>query len=121
MVRGVRGATTVESNSAEAIREASQRLISAIVERNRIELKQIVSVVFSATSDLDAETPAYGVRLLGWASIPLFCTQEMEVPGGLPRCIRVLMHINANKSQDEIRHVYLDGAVVLRPDIAEGG
>ncbi len=121
MVRGVRGAITVESNTAEAIREASRRLLSTIVDHNRIELGQIISVIFSATKDLDVETPAYGARRMGWTSIPLFCTQEMEVPNALARCIRVLVHVNSEKSQDEIRHVYLDGAVVLRPDIAEGG
>ncbi len=121
MVRGVRGAITVELNSADAIGEASRRLLSAIVDVNRIELEQIVSVIFSATTDLDAETPALGLRQMGWTSIPLFCTQEMEVPDGLPRCIRVLVHVNTGKSQNEMRHVYLDGAVTLRPDIAEGG
>ncbi len=121
MVRGVRGAITVELNSADAIGEASRRLLSAIVDANRIELEQIASVIFSATKDLDAETPALGARQMGWTSIPLFCTQEMEVPDGLPRCLRVLVHVNTEKPQDEMRHVYLDGAVVLRPDIAEGG
>ncbi|MDE2845617.1 MAG: chorismate mutase [Gemmatimonadota bacterium] len=121
MVRGVRGATTVESNTAEAIREASRRLLSTIVDRNRIELEEIVSVFFTTTKDLDVETPAFGARQMGWTSIPLFCMQEMEVSDGLPKCIRVLVHVNTEKLQDEIRHVYLDGAVVLRPDIAEGG
>ena len=120
MVRGVRGAITVGSNTAEAIRKAARRLLLTIVEQNRIELDQIVSVIFSATKDLDAETPAFGARQIGWTSIPLFCTQEMEVPEGLARCIRVLIHVNTDKPQDEIRHVYLDGATVLRPDIAEG-
>lgn len=121
MVRGVRGAITVESNTAESIRKASRRILSEIVDQNRIELDQIASVIFSATKDLDVETPAYGARQMGWTSIPLFCTQEMEVPGGLARCIRVLVNVNTETPQDEIRHVYLDGAVVLRPDIAEGG
>ncbi len=121
MVRGIRGAITVESNTAEAIRSAVHRLLSTIVDRNGIELERIASVVFSVTKDIDAESPAFGARQMGWTSIPLFCTQEMEVPEGLARCVRVLIHINTDKSQDEIRHVYLDGAVVLRPDIAEGG
>ena len=119
MVRGVRGAITVGSNTAEAIREASRRVLTTIVDENDIELDQIASVIFSATKDLDVETPAFGAREMGWTAIPLFCTQEMEVPEGLARCIRVLIHVNTDKPQDEIRHVYLDGAVVLRPDIAE--
>ncbi len=118
MVRGVRGAITVESNTAEAIQKAVHRLLSAIVARNGIEQEEIASVIFSTTKDIDAETPAFGARQMGWTSIPLFCTQEMEVPEALARCIRVLIHVNTDKSQDEIRHVYLDGAVVLRPDIA---
>ena len=121
MVRGIRGAITVESNTAEAIRSAAHRLLTTIVARNGIELEQIASVIFSATKDIDAETPAFEARQMGWTSVPLFCTQEMEVPDGLARCIRVLIHVNTDKSQDEIRHVYLDGAVVLRPDIAKGG
>lgn len=118
MVRGVRGAITVESNTAEAIRNAAHRLLAAIMDRNGIELEQIASVVFSVTKDIDAESPAYGVRQMGLVAVPLFSLQEMEVPGSLARCVRVLVHINTDKSQDEIRHVYLDGAVVLRPDIA---
>ena len=118
MVRGVRGAITVESNTAEAIRSAAHRLLTTIMDRNGIELEQIASVVFSVTKDIDAESPAYGVRQMGLVDVPLFSLQEMEVPGSLARCVRVLVHINTDKSQDEIRHVYLDGAVVLRPDIA---
>lgn len=118
MVRGVRGAITVESNTAEAIRRAVHRLLAAMVARNGIEQEEIASVIFSTTKDIDAETPAFGARQMGWTSIPLFCTQEMEVPEVLARCIRVLIHVNTDKSQDEIRHVYLDGAVALRPDIA---
>lgn len=120
MVRGVRGAISVESNTAESIRSAVRRLLTTMVARNGIEEEKIASVIFTATKDIDAESPAFGARQMGWTSIPLFCTQEMEVPEALARCIRVLIHVNTDKSQDEIRHVYLDGAVVLRPDIAGG-
>ena len=121
MVRGVRGAITVESNTVEAIRTATCRLLTTIVDHNRIESEEIASVIFTATKDIDAESPAYGARQMGWTSIPLFCAQELEVPDTLAMCIRVLVHVNTDKSQDEMRHVYLDGAVTLRPDIAEGG
>ena len=118
MVRGVRGAITVESNTAEAIRRAVHRLLGTIVARNGIEPEKVASVIFSTTKDIDAESPAFGARQMGWTSIPLFCTQEMEVPDSLALCIRVLIHVNTDKSQDEMRHAYLDGAFVLRPDIA---
>ncbi len=121
MVRGVRGAITVESNTVEAIRTATCRLLTTIVDHNRIDSEEIASVIFTTTKDIDAESPAYGARQMGWTSIPLFCAQELEVPDTLPRCIRVLVHVNTDKSQNEMRHVYLDGAVTLRPDIAEGG
>lgn len=121
MVRGIRGAITVESNTAEAIRTASRRLLSTIIDQNGIDLEDIISVIFTATKDIDAESPAFGLRQMGWTTIPLFCAQEMEVPDALAMCIRVLVHLNTDKSQDETRHVYLDGAVALRPDIAEGG
>lgn len=121
MVRGVRGAVTVESNTVEAIRTATCRLLTTIVDQNRIDSEEIASVIFTATKDIDAESPAYGARQMGWTSIPLFCAQELEVPDMLAMCIRVLVHVNTDKSQDEMRHVYLDGAVALRPDIAEGG
>ena len=120
MVRGIRGAITVKTNTDQAIRESTCQLLAKIVEQNNIELGQIVSVIFSATKDLDAETPAYGARLMGWTSIPLFCTLEMEVPNTLTKCIRVLLHINTDKSQEDIQHIYLEGAKVLRPDLTEG-
>jgi len=120
MVRGIRGAITVEQNTADSIQRATQRLLQTIVERNQLELDQVVSVMFSVTSDLDAESPPYGARLIGWTSIPLFCAQEMVVKDGLSRCVRVLIHTNSEKQQQEIRHVYLDGATALRPDLAEG-
>jgi chorismate mutase len=120
MIRGVRGAISVEANTVEAIREATRRLLTELVERNRIRLEDIASVFFTGTPDLDVEVPARGAREMGWTLIPMFCMREMEVQDGLPRCIRVLAHINTDKSQTEIIHVYLGEAARLRPDLVQG-
>lgn len=121
MMRGIRGAITVEANTAEAIRSATQKLLNTLVEWNALPLEDIVSVFFTATTDLDEEVPARAARELGWTSVPLFCMQEMATKNGLPRCIRVLAHVNTEKSQQAIKHVYLGEAVRLRPDLAQGG
>jgi len=125
--RGIRGATTVEANTKEAILEATKELLQAIVEANGLREEEIASILFTTTQDLNAEFPALAARLLGWAHVPLLCSHEMAVPGSLPRCLRVLMHVNTEKGPQEIVHVYLRGAKALRPDIeftgpsAEGG
>lgn len=120
-MRGIRGAITVEANTAEAIRSATQKLLNTLVEWNAIQVEDIVSVFFTATTDLDEEVPARGAREMGWTSVPLFCMQEMSAKNALPRCIRVLAHVNTKKSQNAIKHVYLGDAVRLRPDLAQGG
>lgn len=116
---GVRGAIDVPSNQAEEILEATQSLLKELIVENAIRIGQIASVVFSATPDLDAVAPAKAARDMGWTKTPLFCVQEMLVKGSLPRCIRVLMHVNGDRNQDEVRHVYLGAARSLRPDWAE--
>ena len=121
MVRGIRGAITVDSNTKDAIREATKRLLTVIIERNHIAFEDIASVFFTGTTDLDEEVPARAARNMGWTSVPMFCMQEMMVKDGLPLCIRVMIHVNTNKQQQEIQHVYLGEAARLRPDLAEGG
>ena len=116
---GVRGAIDVPSNQAEEILEATQSLLKELIVENAIRIGQIASVVFSATPDLDAVAPAKAARDMGWTKTPLFCVQEMLVKGSLPRCIRVLMHVNGDRNQDEVRHVYLGAARSLRSDWAE--
>jgi len=116
--RGVRGATTVTENSAEAILEATRELLQAIVAANSIDEPDIASVILTATPDLDAVYPAVAARQLGWTRTALMCVQEMAVPGILPRCVRVLIHWNTDRSLDELRHVYLREARSLRPDLA---
>ncbi len=116
--RGVRGAITVDHNDREAILSATRRMLALVIRRNDIERLDVASAQFTVTKDLDAEFPALAARQLGWIDVPLLCGYEISVPGSLPLCIRVLLHWNTNKTQDEIQHVYLEGAERLRPDLA---
>lgn len=119
VVRGIRGAITVERDDADAILDATERLLSAIVEENRIDPAQIASALFTATPDLTAAFPAAAARRMGWTLVPLLNFTEIGVAGGLARCVRVLIHLNTELAQDEIAHVFLEGARVLRPDLIE--
>jgi chorismate mutase len=116
--RGVRGATTADANTEDAILAATRELLAQLVGANGIEPPDIASVYFTATPDLNAAFPAKAARQLGWLDTALMCAQEMDVPGQPPRCIRVLIHWNTGRPQAEIEHVYLRGAVALRPDRA---
>ncbi len=116
--RGVRGATTVESNSREAILEETRKLLALMIRFNDIDSEDVASATFTLTRDLDAEFPALAARQLGWRDVPLLCSYELNVPGSLQKCIRILVHWNTEKSQREITHVYLNGAQKLRPDLA---
>ncbi|GBD10944.1 Chorismate mutase AroH [bacterium HR23] len=112
--RGIRGATTASANTREAILEATRELLQALVSANALDTKDIAAVIFTTTTDLNAEFPAVAARQMGWETVPLMCSHEMQVPDGLPRCIRVLMLVNTTKGQEEIRHMYLREAVNLR-------
>jgi len=116
--RGIRGAITVESDSAAAILAASRDLLSQIVTANGVDPADIASVLFTVTADLSAAFPAQAARELGWHQVPLMDAQEIPVPGSLARCIRVLIHWNTTKSQAEIQHIYLGQAATLRPDLS---
>jgi len=118
-VRGIRGATTATENGAAAICAATDELLRAILERNNIDIAEIASAFFTTTPDLTAEFPAYAARGLGWLTVPLLCGHEMNVPDALPRCIRVLIHLNTDLPQDAMRHAYLREAVTLRRDLVE--
>lgn len=119
-VRGIRGAITAAENKEEAILEAARSLLEAMAAANPgLAAEDIASAWFTTTPDLNAAYPAKAARQLGWQQVPLLCTQEIPVPGGLPLCVRVLLHWNTEKKQDEIKHVYLGGAVALRPDLAK--
>jgi chorismate mutase len=117
--RGVRGATTVEHNSRDEILTATRQLLALMIRQNDIRGEDVASAVFSATVDLNAEFPALAARQLGWLDVPLLCTHEMSVPGALPRCIRVLIHWNTDKQQNEVTHVYVKEATRLRPDLSQ--
>lgn len=114
--RGIRGATTVAADTSEAILEATRELLEAIVRENGLLPSDIVSVIFTVTPDLTAEYPARAARELGWNDLALLGAVEMRVPGGLARCIRVLLHVNTDRPASSLRHVYLRGAKALRPD-----
>jgi chorismate mutase len=112
----LRGAVSVERNDADAILEATKTLMLEILERNALTPEVVVSCIFTATTDLDAEFPAAAARALGFQSVPLLCAQEIAVPESLPRVIRVLIHYHA--SDDHVaRHVYLGEAAALRADL----
>jgi len=113
-LRGIRGAITVEKNSQEEIVSATKLLLAEISKANLFEIEEIASVIFSTTKDLNAEFPAVAARELGWKETPLLCTNEIDVPGSLPRCIRVLLLVNCPVKQSEIKHIYLKEAVNLR-------
>ncbi|MEA3336548.1 MAG: prephenate dehydratase [Chloroflexota bacterium] len=116
--RGVRGAITVDHNTSEAILQETRRLLALMIQLNEIKPGDVASVIFTTTRDLTAEYPALAARQLGWLDAPLLCGHEMDVPGGLPRCVRVLIDWNTERAADEIVHVYLRGARNLRPDKA---
>jgi chorismate mutase len=116
-VRGVRGAITVERDDPAEMLDATERLLKEIVAENAIDADDIASALFTLTPDLVSQFPAAAARRIGWVRVPLLNFTEIGVPGGLPRVIRVLLHVNTEKRQDEIVHVYLEGARVLRPDL----
>jgi chorismate mutase len=116
--RGVRGATTVLANDREEILTATRQLLALMVRRNGIEKQDVASAIFTTTVDLDAEFPALAARQLGWLDVPLLCGHELNVPGSLPLCIRVLVHWNTERAQSDVEHVYIRDAVRLRPDLS---
>ena len=117
MVRGLRGATTVDVDSTEQVTERSQELMRKLMERNDLVEDDIVSALFTATADVTSVFPATAVREIGFGAVPLLCAAEIAVPGAMPLCIRVLLHAYTTRTRDEIHHVYLHGAQGLRDDL----
>jgi chorismate mutase len=117
VVRGIRGAITVERDEPALLLDATERLLREIVAQNGVVPDDIASALFTLTPDLRSQFPAAAARRMGWTLVPLLNFTEIGVPGGLERCIRVLVHVNTEKSAQQIKHVYLDGARVLRPDL----
>jgi chorismate mutase len=119
LCRGVRGATTADANSREEILTATRQLLALMIRVNGIQPEDVGSAVFSLTSDLNAEFPALAARQLGWLDVPLLCTYEVDVPGSLRKCVRILIHWNTDKPQRDIHHIYIKEAVRLRPDLSK--
>lgn len=116
-VRALRGATTVEADTEEAMDTAVQTLIREMLERNGIANEDIVSILFTSTEDLTSTFPATPARLMGLGDVPLLSAREISVPHATPRCVRVLMHFNTERARSELRHVYLEGARGLNDDL----
>lgn len=120
MIRGIRGATTVTKNEKETILEETNRLLQKIIEKNELQPEDVISVQFTMTDDLDAVYPAVALRHMeGWNLIPMMCLPELKIKGSLEKCIRALFYVKTEKSQQEIKHIYLNKAVQLRPDLVE--
>lgn len=117
-IRGIRGATAVESDQSDLILSATRELLLSICEANpALKTDDIASIFFTVTDDLSAVHPALAARQLGWGAVPLMCAREIPVPNSLPLCIRVLIHWNTELNQDAVHHVYLGQATRLRPDL----
>lgn len=118
--RGIRGATTVERNDREEILDATKELLQLMIDKNDLRAEDIASAIFTVTEDLDAVHPALAARskAIGWMDVSLMCAREIPVPGSLGKCIRVLLHVNTTRTNAEIQHVYIRGAVNLRPTYA---
>jgi chorismate mutase len=120
-VRGIRGATTAEANSAEAISEATEELLTELIRLNGLDKDEVCFAYFTTTHDLTAEFPAYAARRLGWIEVPLLCGHDMDVrlpnPRGVPMCIRILLLYNTAKPQSAMRFAYLRGARAIQADL----
>ena len=117
-VRGIRGAISVEADDPAQIREATRELMEEVLKRNEIsDFYEIISAVFTTTNDLVSAFPAEAARHIGMTTVPLLCALEIPVPGSMPRCIRILLHVNSDRKPSEIEHVYLKDAAKLRPDM----
>ena len=114
--RGIRGATTVDTNTKEDILKATRELLQDMVKANDVRGEDVASILFTTTSDLNATFPAEAARELGLSQVPLLCGQEIDVPGSLPMCLRILILFNTGKTAEDIVHVYLKDAKKLRPD-----
>lgn len=116
-VRALRGATTVDDDTAEQLTARTVALLEEMLERNGVDHEEIVSILFTATDDLHCAFPAAAARTMGLGDVPLICARELDIVGATPRCVRVMMHLWTERSRVELRHVYLEGAKGLRDDL----
>jgi chorismate mutase len=117
MVRAVRGAITCENDTPEEVNEATQELLLAMMERNDLVHDDVISIIFTTSIDLTSAFPATCARGIGFGDIPLLCASEINVPGAMPKCIRVMMHVYTARARVDVRHVYLRSAQSLRDDL----
>jgi chorismate mutase len=118
-VRAIRGAIQVDANERAEVLTGTSELVTEVMDRNGLTTDDVISVIFTATGDLNAEFPALAARKLGFQDVPLLCTVEISVPGSMPRVVRLMMHVDTDRPRDQIQHVYLRGATALRLDIAQ--
>ena len=118
-VRALRGAIQIDRDDRDELLQATTELLAEVLERNRLVADDLISVIFTATPDLRSEFPAYAARLMGITDVPLLCTTEIDVPGALPRVLRLLAHVETELTRAEVRHVYLRGAAALRTDLPQ--
>ncbi|MCW2756097.1 MAG: aroH 2 [Marmoricola sp.] len=118
-VRAVRGATQLTSDTREEMLERVTEMVTEVMSANRLDVEDFISVIFTATSDLVAEFPAYAARRLGFGEIPLLCARELEIDGSMPRVVRMMAHVETDLERREVTHVYLHGAAALRSDLTK--
>jgi chorismate mutase len=116
-VRAIRGATQLEVDEREHLLERSAELVRAVLEANDLDTADLISILFTVTPDLHSEFPAVAGRQIGLTDVPLMCMQEIDVPHALPRVVRMMVHAETSRSREKIQHIYLHGAVSLRPDL----
>jgi len=119
--RVIRGAISIDEDTKDQVNAHTQRLLETIFERNNVSHEQVISIFFTVTSDISSHPPAAAARAVGLVDVPLICAQEMNLAGGVPFCVRVLMHTESDLDKADVRHVFLRGAAKLRPDLAEPG
>ena len=118
-VRAVRGAIQLDIDEREHVLSSTRELVSAVLATNSLTKDDVISIMFTATSDVHSEFPAVAARELGLGDVPLMCTQELDIVGAMPRVIRLMAHVNTTLPRDQITHVYLRGATALRRDLAQ--
>jgi chorismate mutase len=118
-VRAVRGATQVDADQRDQVLDATTELLTEVLRRNGLDNEDLISVVFTATPDLRSELPAYAARAMGITDVPLLCAAEIDVPGAMPRVLRLLAHVETERPRADLRHVYLRGAAALRTDLPQ--
>ena len=116
-VRAIRGATQLDEDSREHMLERVAEMVTGVMEANELDVDDFISIIFTATSDLHSEFPAYAARLLGFDDVPLICARELEIEGSMPRVVRMLAHVESLMPRADITHVYLHGAAHLRRDL----